>query len=53
MEPISEVLGTLVAELIDTETVATDRDRAMGYEEAAMQTSLSGLEYKFAFTSGE
>lgn len=44
MEPISEVLGVLVSELIDKETGVGRWDRASQLEIAATEASLPGFE---------
>ncbi len=44
MEPISEVLGTLVAGLIEMEASAGRGDRAQQLETAAIDASLPGHE---------
>lgn len=50
MEPISEVLGDLVAELIEKERGAERPIRAMGLEEAAAQAALPGFDARPIFS---
>lgn len=51
MEPISEVLSGLVAELIERERGAERLGRASDLEEAAVQADLPGFAQQGFFTS--
>lgn len=46
MEPISDVLSGIVAELIDVETGAGRDDRAADYGAIALNCSVSGFEFE-------
>jgi hypothetical protein len=52
MEPISEVLGTLVSELIDRENGAGRKDRAVQLEMTALDAALPGFDFEPILTAG-